>query len=454
MKILIVDPSLSYRELVKGILSTEDVRVVEAKNGEEALAYLKTETPNAISVAYELGDMDSFKFLNRLKLNSVLNNIPKFLLTSNASQEFKREAYDAGFTEIFLKSDLQTLKRALRSLMLYATTNISARVLYIEDTQSTADYTMHIMKSVGWRVDHVKSGEAAAELLDKYKNQFDLVVTDLVLEGRISGIGLINLIRQGSEEIRNIPILAVSGWNDLLRQVYVLKHGAGDFIAKPFHETDFLARAINLILNKKQLDESRAEQKALYEKANLDAGTGLNNRHFLEEFGRKAVRKAIENNEGVSLIILDVDNFKTINDTRGHAAGDAVLKQVATVIRGTCHSNDLVIRYGGDEIIILMLGYQHDEVLIRAEVLRGEIASLRPEGMDVTVSIGVASYDKKVALQLVELLQNIDRMTSDDVVLDYETLFKAADHSLYRAKEAGRNMVCMNNLLDHTEIVQ
>ena len=62
-----------------------------------------------------------------------------------------------------------------------------------------------------------------------------LVVTDLVLEGEVSGIGLINLIRQGNERIRDIPILAVSGWNDLLRQVYVLKHGAGDFIAKPFN---------------------------------------------------------------------------------------------------------------------------------------------------------------------------------------------------------------------------
>ncbi len=172
MKILIIDPSLSYRELIKEILSTEDVTVIEAKSGEDALAYLKKEIPNAISISHELGDMDSFKFLRKLKLKEVLSNIPKFLLTSNASQDFKRSAYDAGFTEIFLKSDIQTLKRALRSLMLYATTNISARVLYIEDTQSTADYTSHIMASAGWEVTHVKSGEAAAEILDKKKTLF------------------------------------------------------------------------------------------------------------------------------------------------------------------------------------------------------------------------------------------------------------------------------------------
>lgn len=451
MKILIIDPSLSYRELVKEILSTEDVTVVEAKSGEEALAYLKKDIPNAISIAHELGDMDSFKFLRKLKLKEVLSNIPKFLLTSNASQDFKRSAYDAGFTEIFLKSDMQTLKRALRSLMLYATTNISARVLYIEDTQSTADYTSHIMAGAGWEVTHVKSGEAAAEILDKKKRYFDLVVTDLVLEGSISGIGLINLIRQGHEDIRNIPILAVSGWNDLLRQVYVLKHGAGDFIAKPFHETDFLARAINLILNKKRLDESKAAQKALYLKANLDVATGLNNRHFIEEFGEKVVQEAISNNQGVSLMILDIDYFKTINDSMGHAAGDLVLKQVSTLVKSMCRSTDIVVRYGGDELVVLMSGCNHDEAFDRAESLRNQVSELNPGGIDVTVSIGVASHDQRVAMELVALLKNLNQMPHDEVVLDYETLFRAADHSLYAAKQAGRNKVCMNNLLDRTE---
>ena len=95
------------------------------------------------------------------------------MLTSNNSSDFKRQAYDAGFTEIFIKSDFPTLKRALHSLMLYATLNISARVLYVEDTQSTADFTSNIMKSAGWKVMHVKSGEEAAALLDSTKKSFD-----------------------------------------------------------------------------------------------------------------------------------------------------------------------------------------------------------------------------------------------------------------------------------------
>ncbi|MPQ75908.1 diguanylate cyclase [Hydrogenovibrio sp. JE_KL2] len=452
MNVLIVDPSSSYREVVKQILLGEDVEAIECVNGTEALDYLEKNKPDAISIAHELGDMESFAFLRKIKENSNLDNIPSFLLTSNTTQEFKRKAYDAGFTEVFIKSDFATLKRALRSLVLYATTNISARVLYIEDAQSTADYTTYIMKSAGWEVVHVKSGEEAAELLDDKNNRFDLVVTDLVLEGRISGIGLINLIRQGNEDIRNIPILAVSGWNDLLRQFYVLKHGAGDFIAKPFHETDFLARAINLILNKKKLDKVKATQKALYEKANIDAVTGLNNRHFMEEFGSKIVKDSIENNEGVALALLDIDHFKKINDGSGHSSGDEVLRQVAALIKSMRHPGDIVARFGGDEIILLMSGCEHSDVEERMEEIRSGIEKLSPQGIQVTASIGVACHDKRVISRLVSLLDNVEQASRQDVKVDFDVLFSAADHALYSAKRDGRNKVCISDLLEHVDV--
>ncbi|WP_040725446.1 diguanylate cyclase [Thiomicrorhabdus sp. Kp2] len=447
MNILIVDPSNSYRNVIKLTLSNEDTQITEATKGSDALAYLKKHTPSAICIAHELGDMDSFTFLKELKSNKILSNTPKFLLTSNHSPDFKRQAYDAGFTEVFIKSDFPTLKRALHSLMLYATLNISARVLYVEDTQSTADFTSHIMQSAGWKVTHVKSGEEAAEILDKTKASFDIVVTDLVLEGEVSGIGLINLIRQGNERIRDIPILAVSGWNDLLRQVYVLKHGAGDFIAKPFNETDFLARAINLIMSKRARDELLDQQAALYQKVNIDSLTGINNRHFLDEYGENLVRSALTKNESIALMLLDIDQFKEINDKTGHSAGDTILKTVASILKNNGHANDIIARYGGDEFVVIIKDLNNQEVLQRAETIRQQVAEAKPLGIAVTCSIGLACHDKKIALQLVELLENLNQ-NPENIELNYQTLFKAADHSLYAAKKAGRNQVCINNLLE------
>ena len=444
MKILIIDPSNSYRTVIKQTLNDEDTHVIEAANGHEGLAYLKTHRPSAICVAHELGDMDSFKFLKKISVNAFLSSIPKFLLTSNNTNDFKRRAYDAGFTEVFIKSDFPSLQRALRSLLLYATLNIHARVLYVEDTQSTADYTRHIMKSHDWDVVHVKSGEAAAAILDTDKKGFDLVITDLVLEGQVSGIGLINIIRQGNEKIRDIPILAVSGWNDLLRQVYVLKHGAGDFIAKPFQESDFLARAINLIMAKRSRDELLQAHAALYEKANLDPLTNVNNRHFLDEFGDKLVKSAIAKNEGIALVLVDIDYFKIINDEEGHSAGDSVLKNVASIIKQHCQNQDIIVRFGGDEFIVLIKGVAHEEVMKRAETIRQDVEKSLPLGIGVTCTIGIASHDIRVAMQLVELLKDLSEIEKEGIVIDFDHLFKIADQSLYLAKQAGRNRICLN----------
>lgn len=447
MNILIIDPSNSYRNIIKLTLNNEDTEINEASNGTDGLIYLEKYKPSAICVAHELGDMDSFKFLDKLKANELLTNTPKFLLTSNISSDFKRKAYDAGFTEVFIKSNFPTLKRALHSLMLYATLSISARVLYVEDTQSTADYTKHIMKSAGWKVLHVKSGEEAATILDNSKKSFDIVVTDLVLEGEVSGMGLINLIRQGDDRIRDIPILAVSGWNDLLRQVYVLKHGAGDFIAKPFSETDFLARAINLIMGKRARDALLDEQAALYKKANLDSLTGINNRHYLDEYGEKLVKSVMTKNEEIAMMLLDIDQFKEINDMEGHAAGDTILKTVASILKNNGQSGDIIARYGGDEFIVIIKDLNQQEALKRAETIRQQVAEAKPLGINTTCSIGMAYQDKKKPIQLNKLIKNLNKSEENDA-LNYQTLFKAADQSLYAAKQAGRNQVCINNLSD------
>ncbi|MDR9497797.1 MAG: diguanylate cyclase [Hydrogenovibrio sp.] len=447
MEILVVDPSKSYRKLVRDILSTEKVGIVETQSGGEAFEYLKKATPDAISIAHELGDVDSFKFLKKINLNTRVANIPKFLLTSRNTQEFKREAYDAGFTEIFLKSDFATLKRALKSLMLYATTHIHAKVLYVEDTQSTADYTSYIMQQAGWEVTHVKSGEAAAALLDLKPTHFDLVVTDLVLEGSVSGIGLINLIRQSEEGLRDMPILAVSGWNDLLRQVYVLKHGAGDFIAKPFHETDFLARAINLIHSHRELLDARAAQKALYQKANLDSVTGLNNRHYIEEFGERLVQKAVSRHHSVAVAVIDIDYFKAINDEQGHLIGDQVLQSVARLVRSHGRSQDVVARYGGDELVMLIQERTQDEVTELLQTLTRQVADLHPAGVSVSISIGAGCHDSARIPALVSMLENADLSQNDAAAeTTYEALFAQADKALYEAKAQGRNQAVLKGV--------
>lgn len=148
-------------------------------------------------------------------------------------------------------------------------------------------------------------------------------------------------------------------------------------------------------------------------------------------------------------MIIDIDHFKQINDELGHLVGDDVLRRIAKILKQHSHAQDIIARYGGDEFVLLLNERQHGEVLALAQRIREDIAQA---GTPLaTCTIGVACHDKKIAKQLMELLHTLDPLQPG--AIDFKTLFKAADHSLYIAKQAGRNRVCMNNLLDHTEQV-
>jgi len=252
MNVLIVEPSESYRKLIETILHEEDVDTIFLPNGNAAIEFLKSNAPDVICVSHELGDMDSFMFIKLVQRHNLCVDVPKFLITSNKDLEFRRKCYDIGFTEILYKANLETLRLSFKMMILQGNLAVTADILYVEDVASTAAYTTAVMHQVGWNVEHVSTAEEALELL--YINNYDLLVTDLILSGEKSGINLIEELRSSDNPMSSIPIMALSGWNDILRQIYVLQIGANDFITKPIQENDFIARTINLIQNKRKQD--------------------------------------------------------------------------------------------------------------------------------------------------------------------------------------------------------
>ncbi|MDH5764775.1 MAG: diguanylate cyclase [Gammaproteobacteria bacterium] len=421
MNILIVEPSQAYSQLIQGLLSGREVSLTIAHSGEEAIDYMHNQSPDAICVTHELGDMNSIEFMAYLKKHKICNDKPVFLITSNNSEEFRRQSYDAGFTEIFTKSDIAVLKNTFRSIMLYTTSQIKARVLYVEDVFSTAAYTMSIMTNLGWEVDLVDSARQALEYLDKH--EYDIVITDLVLPGELSGVGLISVIReQDKKRSWPMPIMAISGWNDLLRQVFVLQHGHCDFMAKPFQENDFIARVINLIQSKRMIESSFKEKQILKDKAHTDSLTGLYNRYYLDEVVNNHIKVAIDRGIAISVLMIDIDYFKEINDKYGHQVGDRVIKQLGANIHENCREHDIAVRYGGEEFLVILPGCNYQNAILKAEHLREAVSSEENEGypVPITVSIGISYLDKLMNNSLDELI-------------------KIADIALYQSKEKGRN---------------
>lgn len=172
-------------------------------------------------------------------------------------------------------------------------------------------------------------------------------------------------------------------------------------------------------LNKtKQALESRAQE--LQRLSSTDALTGLFNRRELDRRMRIALRHADERSDALGVLLLDVDHFKRINDTQGHAAGDAVLKALGALLSEAGRDADIIGRFGGEEFLLVLPGADAEGALTFANRLLARIRALELEGLTVTASIGHTQFDPNRDLKI-------------------ESLLKRADEALYAAKNAGRD---------------
>lgn len=160
--------------------------------------------------------------------------------------------------------------------------------------------------------------------------------------------------------------------------------------------------------------------------ANTDALTGLGNRHAMEETFPREVRRCVQSDQPVSLIMIDVDHFKTFNDKFGHVAGDRALSAVANILRKQFRPRDMLVRYGGDEFAVLLPGLNGEEAISIAERVRASVSGDTEASEDSLIQIPV-----RISMGVAELRPEHG----------FDTLLREADAALYRAKHAGRNTV-------------
>lgn len=209
-------------------------------------------------------------------------------------------------------------------------------------------------------------------------------------------------------------------------KVKVLEQGASDYVTKPFDIAELVARVKIHLKIKKLQDELKTANEHFKELSNIDALTRLHNRRFFTEIIESEFQWAERQGSSLSLIIVDVDKFKDINDKYGHQNGDRVLVSIAEKLHGALRTYDVASRYGGDEFVLLLPATPIAGALGVAERLRESIntMTLLPpmKSLLVTVSQGVATFTS-------EETSNVD------------SLFQQADFALYQAKQNGRNRV-------------
>lgn len=286
-------------------------------------------------------------------------------------------------------------------------------VLLIVDDVATNVQTLAQIFKEEYHLKIATNGMRALELAEM-EPMPDLILLDVAMPD-MSGYDVCRLLKE-KRSTEEIPVIFVTGRDTVEDEEYGFALGAVDYIVKPVRPVIAKARVKTHITIKRQRD-------MLEEIAIRDQLTGLYNRHMLTEELERKVSYARRHHEPLSLIMVDLDHFKAVNDTFGHLAGDGVLQGVANILIHNARREDTAARFGGEEMVLLMDKCEAANAFAKAEKMRLEIEALHPEGINVTASFGIAELTPEMK-------------TGQD-------LMKKADDALYRAKEEGRNRVVL-----------
>jgi two-component system cell cycle response regulator len=283
-------------------------------------------------------------------------------------------------------------------------------VLVADDEEDIRTLVTLRLQRAGYEVIEAKDGEEALRLAAERKP--DLLVLDVSMPGRSGTAVTRELQEQGPAAP---PVILLTAHGHTSARIEGLESGAVDYIVKPFDPAELTARVRAAL-------RMKASRDAL---AGTDALTGLLNRRGLDARAAEAVALAQRHGRPLACLMLDLDHFKRVNDTHGHAAGDAVLQETAARLIGVSRVSDVVGRYGGEEFTLLLPETELDGAAATGEKVREGIAqrpfAVENSEIEVRVSVGVAVW-------------NHDMTAAHD-------LFAAADRALYRAKKLGRDRV-------------
>ena len=339
--------------------------------------------------------------------------LPVVVLTGTSDGDTREQLLLKGVADYVIKETRFSYQYAIQMLN-RLDKNRELDVLVVEDSRTFRKYLAKLLSLHQYRVHEAEDGVQALELL-RSNPAIRLVISDYHMPN-LDGFELVQAIRHQFEK-RNIAVIGLSGQEDASLSVKFIKNGANDFLMKPFQQEEFFCRVTNNI-------EALESIEKLHHQATRDYLTGLYNRRYFSDEAELLLSRAFREQKPISLVVMDIDFFKSINDEYGHLAGDQVLQQMAQYLEESL-GRFLVARTGGEEFSILLPGLYNDKAVSLMNGFRQgvqeRIFEIPDDFVRVTVSLGVS--------------------TVTDTPRTLEQLFTSADEHLYRAKEAGRNLV-------------
>jgi diguanylate cyclase (GGDEF)-like protein len=301
---------------------------------------------------------------------------------------------------------------------------MSSSVLIIDDSDSVRYQIIATLKEVTLFDLYREARDGIDGFKSLISSKPDVIICDLEMP-RMDGFKFLQMVNS-REDLKDIPIIMLTGREDRHLKIKGLEQGACDYVIKPFDAGELVARVKVQLKIKGLQDELKRSNELLKELSNTDPLTRLYNRRYLSQTLRIELERSRRYGEQVSLVMLDIDNFKKINDEYGHQNGDIILMEIAETIREGRRCYDIAARFGGEEFLLVLPGTSLEGGVKVAERIRGKVQSLsfKPplDTLTVTISLGVATFPSAQAD-------------------DEDSLIRAADEALYRAKQSGKNRV-------------
>jgi two-component system cell cycle response regulator len=297
-------------------------------------------------------------------------------------------------------------------------------VLVAEDDRIMRQSVTKTLTDHGLRVEAVEDGQQALDRVRK--GGISLVILDIIMP-KLSGIECCRIIKSVAEE-RILPVLLLTSKTDVESRIEGLRIGADDYVGKPFDERELLARVDNLLRVKKAHDDMLESKKRLEQLAIQDELTGVYNYRYMHTRLLEEFKRAQRYRYPLACAMIDIDHFKQFNDEFGHDTGDLVLREVAARIGRAVREIDVVARYGGEEFLLVLPNTHFAGALTVADRVWRSVGQkpvlVGERKHKVTVSVGVSLYPSRE-------------------IKSKDQLLKSADEALYRAKNEGRDRICV-----------
>lgn len=411
LRLTLAAPQGAELEAIQAHLSELRLELTRCTTLDELARHLEESECDILLLDEQL-DPDALSFLRTQRSSAHDLKSTVLVCVNHAGVERRLEVVRSGAQGIIQKPiDVASVMDVLNEHQSQGALKSAKHILLIEDSGTQREVMTHVLQKEGFKVTGLEGIEGILEAI--VEHEIDLILTDLYLK-HCDGFELAQVIKQWDRG-RQIPIIMLSSEGSPEVRRKVIRSGVDDYLLKPVNFGDLLA-VINGTLERTE----RFKQLI-----RLDSLTGLINHGQLFHRLRVELKRAARQRTSLSVIMIDLDNFKSINDTHGHLAGDEVLRRLSLLLKHRLRNTDVAGRYGGEEIALILPDTSASDALNLTNTLRDRFCELcfdvGKDTFHVSFSFGVTSWD------------------SSKEEVSCTDLWQQADDAMYSAKHAGKN---------------